>query len=177
MGRKGRILGMSLVSDILNTAYILHYVMFILSLFSDNCLETLSLSCLKPCLKARFTEYKNKIEVKNKMDLLQTIETQKTELGAVAPINETSTKNENDQVSEGIKVTPQQIYKALCDTLENVWLALTDNMQRSDLEPEQVAEWVDTLEWAVAVMPSGYERQREIIKAELDRYQTVGESG
>ena len=106
------------------------------------------------------------------MDLLQTIEAQENEKGSVTPINETSTENENDQVSEGIEVTPQQIYKALCDTLENVWLALTDNMQRSDLEPEQVAEWVDTLEWAVAVMPSGYDRISDIIKADLDKWQS-----
>ena len=104
------------------------------------------------------------------MDLLQTIEAQENEKGSVTPINETSTENENDQVSEGIEVTPQQIYKALCDTLENVWLALTDNMQ-TDLTTEQVSEWVDTLQWAVAVMPSGYERQRGVIEAELDKWQ------
>ena len=104
------------------------------------------------------------------MDLLQTIETQKTELGAVTPITETSTENENDQVSEGIEVTPQQIYKALCDTLENVWLALTDNMQ-TDLTTEQIPEWVDTLSWAVEVMPKGYERHVEIIKTDLDYWQ------
>ena len=56
--------------------------------------------------------------------------------------------------------------------MENVWLALTDNMQRSDLEPDQVAEWVDTLEWAVAVMPSGYDRISDIIKADLDKWQS-----
>ena len=107
------------------------------------------------------------------MDLLQTIETQENEKGSVTPINETSTENENDQVSEGIEVTPQQIYKALCDTLENVWLALTDNMQRETLQPEQIQEWVDTLEWALQVMPAGYERQTVIIKEELDNYQAL----
>ena len=39
------------------------------------------------------------------MDLLQTIEAQENEKGSVTPINETSTENENDQVSEGIKVS------------------------------------------------------------------------
>ena len=61
------------------------------------------------------------------MDLLQTIETQKTELGAVAPI----TENENDQVSvQGIEVTPAEVYRAIGDVLEGFCLALTDNMKR-----------------------------------------------
>ena len=108
------------------------------------------------------------------MDLLQTIETQKTELGAVTPITETSTENENDQVSvqgmQEIEVSPAEVYSAIGDVLERVWLVLSDNLQ-TDLSTEQVSEWVDTLQWAIEVMPPGYERQREIIKAELDKWQ------
>ena len=69
-----------------------------------------------------------------------------------------------------VSPSPAAVYKAICDTLENVWLALTDNMQ-TDLTTEQIPEWVDTLQWAVAVMPSGYERQRGVIEAELDKWQ------
>ena len=103
------------------------------------------------------------------MNFMEIVRSKKAELGAVAPI----TENENDQVSvQGIEVTPAEVYQVIGGVLENVWLALTDNMQRSDLEPEQVAEWVDTLEWAVAVMPSGYDRVNDIIKADLDKWQS-----
>ena len=42
---------------------------------------------------------------------------------------------------------------------------------QTDLTSEQIPEWVDTLQWAVTVMPSGYERQRGVIEAELDNWQ------
>ena len=105
------------------------------------------------------------------MNFMEIVRSKKAELGAVLSVSAPST--ENDQVSvQGIEVTPAAVYRAIGDVLENVWLALTDNMQRPDLEPDQVSEWVDTLEWAVEVMPKGYERHVEIIKAELDYWQS-----
>ena len=71
-----------------------------------------------------------------------------------------------------LHVTDAEIYKKIGDVLENVWLALTENMTRSYLLPEQVPEWVETLQWAIKVMPEGYERQRDIIQEELRTYQT-----
>ena len=48
-----------------------------------------------------------------------------------------------------VEVSPAEIYKAICDTLENVWLALTSNMKRCDLGTEQIKEWCETLQRAV----------------------------
>ena len=103
------------------------------------------------------------------MNFMEIVRSKKAELGAVLSVSAPST--ENDQVSvQGIEVTPAAVYRAIGDVLENVWLVLSDNLQ-TDLSTEQVSEWVDTLQWAIEVMPPGYERQREIIKAELDKWQ------
>ena len=100
------------------------------------------------------------------MDLLQAIESQKIEQGSVTPITE------NESVSvQGIEVKPSEVYKAIGDVLENVWLSLTDNMQ-TDLTSEQITEWVEVCQWACAVMPSAYERQREIVEAELHKWRS-----
>ena len=108
------------------------------------------------------------------MNFMEIVRSKKAELGAVAPI----TENENDQVSvQGIEVTPAEVYQVIGGVLENVWLALTDNMQRSDLEPEQVAEWVEVCQWAVEAMPSRYERQRGIIEQEIDNWQSLLDAG
>ena len=74
--------------------------------------------------------------------------------------------------ASAVEVSPAAVFMAICNTLENVWLALTNNRQQSALEPEQVAEWVDTLQWAVSVLPSGYEQQRSMIRTELDDWQS-----
>ena len=104
------------------------------------------------------------------MNFMEIVRSKKAELGAVLSVSAPST--ENDQVSvQGIEVTPAAVYRAIGDVLENVWLVLSDNLQ-TDLEPDQVSEWVDTLEWAVEVMPSGYKRHVEIIKTDLDYWQS-----
>ena len=158
------------------------------------------------------------------MDFLEVIATQKMELGAVAPVNETEIEkaavavltnsdipvgmpltNRLDKLTTGqaewavcngtawlaylkanggevveyprakdIKVSPAEVHKAICQTLENVWCVLTNNGDRSALEStQQIAEWVDTLQWALAVIPNGYERQREVIQLELDKYHST----
>ena len=71
-----------------------------------------------------------------------------------------------------LELSPAEQFDAICDTLENVWLALTGNMKRRDLGVDQILDWVDMLQWAVAVMPVGYERQRSVIQTELDDCQS-----
>ena len=76
--------------------------------------------------------------------------------------------------AKDIKVSPAEVHKAICQTLENVWCVLTNNGDRSALEStQQIAEWVDTLQWTLAVIPNGYERQREVIELELDKYHST----
>ena len=65
-----------------------------------------------------------------------------------------------------IEVSPAEQFKAICETLNRVWWALVG--KRDTLRSEQIAEWIDTLRWAVSVVPSGYERHREIIQSKLD---------
>ena len=72
--------------------------------------------------------------------------------------------------ASAVEITPAEQYKAICDTLERVWLALTGNMKRRDLGADQIPEWVETLQSALEVMPSGYERHVEIIQSEIDTY-------
>ena len=73
-----------------------------------------------------------------------------------------------------IEVSPAEVYTAICDTLENVWLSLTGNMKRRDLVPSSLNEWCDTLQWALAVFPKKvYEGPRRVIEAELDTYQAL----
>ena len=116
------------------------------------------------------------------MEFSEVIETQKNERGSVAPINDPSTENENetekenDQVSVQGEVTPAEVFQAIGDVLENGWLALTDNT-RDDLDPDGVLEWVDTLQWAVEVMPDCYEMQHEIVQLETDYWEGVVENG
>ena len=74
--------------------------------------------------------------------------------------------------ASAVEITPAEQYKAICDTLERVWLALTGNMKRRDLGVDQILDWVDMFQWAVAVMPSGYECQRGVIQTELDDCQS-----
>ena len=70
-----------------------------------------------------------------------------------------------------IEVSDADRYETILDILESVWLELTENMSRSYLESEQIPDWVDTLQWAVKALPSGYEKQRDIIQNELKGYQ------
>lgn len=74
--------------------------------------------------------------------------------------------------AKNVEVSDADKYQAICDTLTRVWLDLTDNMKRPTLHTDQIPEWIDTLEWAIKVMPEGYERHREIIQEELSTYQT-----
>ena len=69
-----------------------------------------------------------------------------------------------------VNVSDAEKYKTICDILESVWLELTDNMCHA-LKPEHIPDWVDTLQWAVKVIPVGYEQQRDILQAELREYQ------
>ena len=62
-----------------------------------------------------------------------------------------------------IEGTPAEAYKAICDTLENVWLAMLKESSGETFEPEQIPDWVDTLQSAVAVMQAGYKRQHDIM--------------
>ena len=75
---------------------------------------------------------------------------------------------EVSQEPQPINVSDADKYKAIADILENVWLELTNNMSKSTLQPEQYGEWVEILQWALEVLPSGYDKQREIIQSELD---------
>ena len=76
--------------------------------------------------------------------------------------------------ASAVEVTPAEVFMAICDTLENVWLSLTGNMKRRDLDPSSLNEWCDTLQWALAVFPKkGYEGPRRVIEAELDTYQAL----
>ena len=72
--------------------------------------------------------------------------------------------------ASAVEVTPAEQFDAICDMIENVWLALTGNMKRRDLGADQIPEWVETLQSALEVMPSGYERHVEIIQSEIDTY-------
>ena len=69
------------------------------------------------------------------------------------------------------EVSDADTYQAICDTLERVWLELTDSMQRSYLEKHQIPDWVDTLQWAIKALPEGYEKHRDIIQADLKEHQ------
>ena len=40
--------------------------------------------------------------------------------------------------ASAVEVSPAEVYKAICDTLENVWLALTSNMEQSDMSGSTV---------------------------------------
>ena len=71
-----------------------------------------------------------------------------------------------------VEVSDAEKYQAICDVLENVWLDLTDNMKRSYLETDQIPAWVETLHWAIAVLPEGYHGSlHKTICTELETYQ------
>ena len=67
-----------------------------------------------------------------------------------------------------VAVSDTEKHKAIFDTLDRVWLDLTDNGKKQGVSDSDKAEWLDSLHWAVAVIPSGYERHCEIIQSELD---------
>ena len=68
-------------------------------------------------------------------------------------------------------------YQCICQVLDRVWLSLTGNMKRRDLDPSSLNDWVDTLQWAIEVTPSGYEGPRGVIEAELDYWCCVIANG
>ena len=71
----------------------------------------------------------------------------------------------------GLSVTPVEVFKAICEVLENVWLALV--AENETLEPEQIGDWCETLQCVLAVVPKEYQRQGVVIKAELDNWQRL----
>ena len=73
--------------------------------------------------------------------------------------------------ASAVEVSPAEVYKAICDRLENVWLALV--AENETLEPEQIPGWIDTLQWALQSLPVEYERQQEIIQNELDDWRGI----
>ena len=102
------------------------------------------------------------------MDFLQVIQAHRAKIGATAPIPEPLTVPA--VTFQGIEVSDADKYRAIGDVLERVWLALTENLKRADLQTEQIPDWVDTLEWAVSFLPSGYERHRGVIELEMQKY-------
>ena len=64
-------------------------------------------------------------------------------------------------------VSDADAYKTICDVVDRVWKGLTDNMKRKTLRADQRPDWFSILEWAIKVMPEGYERQRDILMDEL----------
>ena len=64
-----------------------------------------------------------------------------------------------------IQVSDADKKKVICDVLEKVYLELTDNMNLP--QPKAPSEWVDTLRWALRVMPKQYDKIHEIIADEL----------
>ena len=70
-----------------------------------------------------------------------------------------------------VEVSDAEKYQAICDVLENVWLDLTDNMPRTYLETDQIPAWVETLQWAIKVLPSEYHSLHKTVKIELETYQ------
>lgn len=77
----------------------------------------------------------------------------------------------NQQPVQSGTVSDADAYKAICGVVDKVWNGLTDNMKRKTLRNNQIPEWVEILQWAIKVLPVGYERQREIIETELKTYQ------
>ena len=73
--------------------------------------------------------------------------------------------------ANAVEVSEADTYQAICNTLESVWLVLTDNMKSPYLETEQIPGWVDTLEWAIKSLPEGYEKHRDMIQADLKEHQ------
>ena len=68
-------------------------------------------------------------------------------------------------------LSDDQKWQAIGDVMERVWLGLTENLKRPHLLESQYQEWVETLAWALVVMPAGYALQREMIQADIEKYQ------
>ena len=73
--------------------------------------------------------------------------------------------------ASAVEVTPAEVFMAICNTLENVWLALV--AENETLEPEQIGDWCETLQCVQALVPKEYQRQGAVIKAELDNWQRL----
>ena len=76
-----------------------------------------------------------------------------------------------------IEVSPAEQWQAVCEVLDRVWHAMVAESSGETLEPNQYAEWVDTLKWSLAVIPNGYERHAAIIQNDLDYWLGVIENG
>ena len=90
----------------------------------------------------------------------------------IAYLKETNAGEVYQPDPKNVEVSDADKYQAICDTLTRVWLDLTDTMKRKHLRPHQDPVWVDTLQWAVSVIPDCYKNQREIIQNELEAYRT-----
>ena len=103
------------------------------------------------------------------MRFMDVVNNEKIKQGEIVPI-EIPEQADTESIKPVVDVTDADKFKAICDVLERVWLALTDNMA-TPLTREQIPDWIETLDWAIKVMPAGYDKQREIIADELRTYQ------
>lgn len=67
-------------------------------------------------------------------------------------------------------------YAAITGTLERVWSALTDDGARDRLTPQQIPDWLDTVEWAVTHMPECYESARVELSQDVALYRLLAEA-
>ena len=67
-------------------------------------------------------------------------------------------------------VSDAEKYAKICSVLDKVWLEITEDRQKPLLDPENVQEWLETLEWADRVMPDQYESARKVIQSEIELY-------
>ena len=69
-----------------------------------------------------------------------------------------------------VKVSDKEKYEAICSVLEKVWLEMTENCQKSLLDPEDVPKWLEILKWADGVIPASYTSARKVIQSDFEFY-------
>ena len=72
-----------------------------------------------------------------------------------------------------LTVSDADKYDAITGTLERVWRALTDDGARDRLTPQQIPDWLETLEWAVTHMPECYESACVELSKEVALYRLL----
>lgn len=75
-----------------------------------------------------------------------------------------------------LTVSDADKYAAIAGTLERVWQALTDDGARDRLTPEQIPDWLETIEWALLHMPECYESARVEQSKEVALYRLLAEA-
>jgi len=75
-----------------------------------------------------------------------------------------------------LTVSDADKYAAITGTLDRVWSALTDDGARDRLTPQQIPDWLDTVEWALRHMPECYESLRVELSQEVALYQLLSEA-